>query len=169
MWSLRCNTIFCFINFSVSWKVFIFSSRSCRFSLQIHSFTIFTTDRSLAVWNTEMFVSDYLERWWNMIIQLGGCKVGTIWVILSSKMFRILKVMSPNEKILPVSKFYWYLDIWILGINGNKKKTRASRTTGAKGSNFFAINNRLQITDDHMERIRLQVSADNKEHIASNR
>ena len=48
-------------------------------------------------------------------------------------------------------------------------QTRANRTTGAKGSNFFGRNNRLQITDDHMERIRLQVSADNKEHIASNR
>ena len=41
-------------------------------------------------------------------------------------------------------------------------KTRASRTTGAKGSNSFARNNRLQITDNHMERIRLQVSAKNK-------
>ena len=30
-------------------------------------------------------------------------------------------------------------------------KTRASRTTGAKGSNFFARNSRLQIADDHME------------------
>ena len=28
---------------------------------------------------------------------------------------------------------------------------------------------RFQITDDHMERIRLQVSANNKYHIASNR
>ena len=31
------------------------------------------------------------------------------------------------------------------------RKTRASRTTGVKGSNFFARNSRLQITDDHME------------------
>ena len=46
--------------------------------------------------------------------------------------------------------------------------TRASRTTGTKGSNFVARNNRLQITDDHMERIILQVSADKKEHIAGN-
>ena len=36
-------------------------------------------------------------------------------------------------------------------------KTRASRTTWAKGSNSFARNNGLQITDDHEERIRLQV------------
>ena len=41
-------------------------------------------------------------------------------------------------------------------------KTRASRTTGAKGSNYFARNNRFRITDDHIERIRLQVSANNK-------
>ena len=38
-------------------------------------------------------------------------------------------------------------------------KTRASRTTGAKGSNSIARNSRLQKTDDHTERIRLQVSA----------
>ena len=41
-------------------------------------------------------------------------------------------------------------------------ETIASRTTEAKGSNSFARNNRLQITDDHMQRIRLQVSANNK-------
>ena len=40
--------------------------------------------------------------------------------------------------------------------------TRASRTTRPKGSNSCARNNRLQITDDHMQRIRLQVSANNK-------
>ena len=45
---------------------------------------------------------------------------------------------------------------------GVLKSTRASRTTGAKGSNSFARNNMLQITDDHMERIRLHVSANNK-------
>ena len=40
--------------------------------------------------------------------------------------------------------------------------TRASRTAGAKGSNSFARNNRCLITADHMDRIRLQVSANNK-------
>ena len=40
--------------------------------------------------------------------------------------------------------------------------TRASRTTGAKGSNSLARNSRLQITDDRMERIILQISANNK-------
>ena len=48
-------------------------------------------------------------------------------------------------------------------------KTRARRTTGAKGSNSFARNNKFWITDDHIKRIRLQVSANNKEHIAGNR
>ena len=45
---------------------------------------------------------------------------------------------------------------------GELIKTRASRTTEAKGSNSLAKNNRLQITDDHMETIRLQVSANDK-------
>ena len=51
-------------------------------------------------------------------------------------------------------KFFRSLEIYL--------KTRASRTTGAKGSNCFARNNRFQIGEDHMERIRLQVSANNK-------
>ena len=43
-----------------------------------------------------------------------------------------------------------------------RRKTRASRNTGPKGSNSFARNNRLQITDDHMKKLRLKVSANNK-------
>ena len=39
-------------------------------------------------------------------------------------------------------------------IDSNQNSTRASRTTGAKGSNSFARNNRFWITDDHIERIR---------------
>ena len=49
------------------------------------------------------------------------------------------------------------------------KRTRASCTTGAKGSNSFARDEMLQITDDHMERIRLHVSANHKQHVARNR
>ena len=42
-------------------------------------------------------------------------------------------------------------------------ETIASRTTGAKGSNSSARNNRLLITDDHIwKEFRLQVSANNK-------
>ena len=53
-------------------------------------------------------------------------------------------------------------DQMITNLGEASLKTTASRTTGAKGCNSFARNNRLQVTDDHMERIRLQVSANNK-------
>ena len=56
----------------------------------------------------------------------------------------------------------WWIVLWFGRHFWYVKKTRASRTTGAKGSNSIARNNRLQKTDDHTERIRLQVSTNNK-------
>ena len=80
----------------------------------------------------------------------------------------IFKCFSPSLENLQRSfsfkiayMYFWGNWISMKYVHGFRK-TRASRTTGAKGSNSFARNNRPQITNDHMERIRLQVSANNK-------
>ena len=88
-------------------------------------------------------------------------------------MLRRERIIRSNYKALygPLMEQGWALTLWgsacvslesIGMFFGTLNGTRASRNTGAKGSNFFAINNRLQITNDHMERIGLQVSAKNK-------
>ena len=73
----------------------------------------------------------------------------SFWVIIF-----LANVIFPWGEICEKQAFF--------GLGSCDNVTRASRTTGAKGSNSFARNNRVRITDDHIERIRLQVSANNK-------
>ena len=64
----------------------------------------------------------------------------------------------------------WWIVLWFGRHFWYVKKTRASRTTGAKGSNSFSGNNRLQITDDHMADIHQeQPSIRNMQVVSSNR